>query len=125
MPVVLCLLGGKAVGVSEDHAIVLGFVLSAIATWIIGRRLNDPAKGHPLIDAKTGETIILRGRHTVFWIEMQWWAIPCILAAIGNLFSATLFPDDADPWPVVFVLVGLGLGGMVLGPFLLRRRRQP
>ncbi|OAN46243.1 hypothetical protein A6A04_20690 [Paramagnetospirillum marisnigri] len=123
--VALGLVSGTALGLSDTHAVAVGYTLAAVATWIIGRRMNDPAKGYPMIDAKTGETVILRTRHTVFWVEVQWWAIPCALAAIGNGFRGALFPVSADPWPVVFVLVGLGLGGMVLGPFILRRLGAP
>lgn len=123
--VAIGLVGGERLGVADYHAAAIGFLLAAAATWIIGRRMNDPAKGDPLIDTKTGETVIFRERHTVFWIEVQWWAVACIMAAIGSSFRNALFPDGADPWPTVFVLAGLELGGMVLGQHLARPKPSP
>ena len=63
---------------------------SAAVVWWLGRKLNS-APTRELVDPKTGQRVLLRNDHSLFWIPMQWWAIPIVL------------------------LVGVIVGGMVLG----------
>ncbi|MDP8170941.1 hypothetical protein QJU96_06535 [Pasteurella skyensis] len=60
--------------------------LSAIAVWLVGSKLNG-GKGKELIDPETNETVILKKKHTLFWIPMQWFAIPLIGIAVVALAS--------------------------------------
>jgi hypothetical protein len=57
-----------------------GMLAGAVANWVFGRRMNGRA-GRVLIDPATGQRVILRRRHTLFWIPMQWWSIPMALLA--------------------------------------------
>lgn len=41
--------------------------------WIYGKKWNSAQR--VLIDKKTGNEIVLRGRHSAFGIPMQYWAI--------------------------------------------------
>lgn len=65
-------------------------VCSAVVVWWLGRKLNS-ASTRELVDPKTGQRVLLRNDHSLFWIPMQWWAIPIVL------------------------LAGVIVGGMVLG----------
>lgn len=67
-------------------AYLAGGLLTAGLLWWLGRRLNC-APGRELIDAKTGERLALRRRHALFWIPMQWWAIPYLLVALFGVAS--------------------------------------
>jgi outer membrane lipoprotein SlyB len=73
--------GENAMGIGAG----VGLVASAIATWIVGIRLNDPAQDRVLVDPQTGQRVVLRRRHSLFWIPMQWWAP---LAAIAGIILA-------------------------------------
>lgn len=84
MSVALALVAGEALGLSEAYVLAAGFLLAAAVCWKTGRRLNDPAKGRRMIDAATGQTVTLRERHSLFGIEVQWWAVPCVIAALWN-----------------------------------------
>ena len=58
----------------------LCIVVAGAFTWSIGRALNR-APGRLLVDKKTGQEILLRRRHSLYWVPMQWWSFP--LAALG------------------------------------------
>lgn len=82
-------IGGK--GTPLEHpmvGIVFTAVLSAIAVWWLGNKLNS-APGRELVDPQTGQRVVLRTRHTLFWIPMQWWAIPILL--LGGVALAGMF----------------------------------
>lgn len=70
--------------------LVVAGVVSAVLVWWLGNKLNS-APGRELIDPKTQERIIIRKSHQLFWIPMQWWAIPIVLFAcfaLAGLFLA-------------------------------------
>lgn len=73
---------GRAAGLGARQLITIGIceVLAAVAVWFTGVRLNTQP-GRQLIDKKTGKEVVLRRRHTLFWIPMQYWAP--VLALIG------------------------------------------
>lgn len=58
-------------------------LLSAIAVWFVGRKLNG-GQGRELLDEKTGQRVLLKNSHSLFFIKFEYWAIP--LAIIGILF---------------------------------------
>jgi hypothetical protein len=66
--------GGKAVsGDGAGWYFQSGFGAGLAIVWFLGRWLNNkPEK--ILIDPETGEQVVLRGGHSLFWIPMQYWA---------------------------------------------------
>ena len=58
----------------------LGLLLSALAIWLLGRRLNSRG-ARRLLDPATGEEVILRPRHAFFFIRMECWAALLLLVA--------------------------------------------
>ena len=65
----------------------ISILLGAVTLWFLGRKLNG-SEGRTLVDETTGETVILKKKHTLFFIKMEYWAIPLIL-----LFAPLLFLD--------------------------------
>ena len=63
-----------------------GLFVAAAANWLVGRRLNGQA-GRELVDPATQERVVLRRRHRLFWIDMQYWSVPVALAAFVPLLS--------------------------------------
>ncbi len=63
-------------------ASAIALLLSAPAIWFSGKALEGP--GRLVIDKETGEEMILRARHTLFFIPMKYWAFPAIA---GGLFA--------------------------------------
>ncbi|MFC0385310.1 hypothetical protein [Muricoccus vinaceus] len=64
----------------------LGLLAAAGVNWVVGRRLNRQP-GREMIDARTGERVLLRRRHALFWIPMEYWSIPVALAALVPLLA--------------------------------------
>jgi hypothetical protein len=58
----------------------VGIALSGVACWFIGRRMHASGS-QTLIDPKTGGTVVLHRRHSLFFIPVQWWVV--ILVPIG------------------------------------------
>lgn len=76
-----------ATGLPQPYSGLLSGAVAAAAIWFTGRRLNDPAKDRLVTDAATGEMLRLRSRHDLFWIPMQWWAIPAALFGVVLAFG--------------------------------------
>jgi hypothetical protein len=67
----------------------IALLISAGLVGLLARRL-DAKPGRRMIDAETGEEIILRDRHTMFFVPMRIWAyvyvvIGVILVVVGLL----------------------------------------
>lgn len=67
-------------------AFSLGLFAAAWANWALGRRLNG-RPGRELIDARTGEHVVLRRTHRLFWIRMEYWSIPVAVTALVPLLA--------------------------------------
>lgn len=89
-------LGGT--GLAEGYGLGLGLVLAAALNWFAGTHFNNPARARELIDSKTGQRVILRRNHTLFWIPMQWWSLAFAAIALTVLAmqaSGNLKPGTA------------------------------
>ena len=84
---VLVLAGVGGMKLGEPVTGLLSGVVAAAVIWFTGRRFNDPAKDRLVVDPATGEQIRLITRHTLFWIPMQWWAIPAVLLGLLLAFG--------------------------------------
>ena len=73
---------GKGYAALHNWPIGLGLLLSAGAVFLISQRLNTP--GRTLVDPNTGQAIVLRRRHTLFFIPLQW--IAAVIAVAGLYF---------------------------------------
>ena len=73
---------GNASGLAERRLVAIGIceILAGIALWFTGVRMNRDVDRR-LLDPKTGQEVVVRRRHTLFWIPMQYWAP--VLALIG------------------------------------------
>ena len=100
---IVALVGGAVVVISNallagtgrymGLALVAGLLAAAVVNWFVGKRLNrGPAR--ELVDEATGERLVLRRSHDLFFIPMQWWSVLLIAVAFVSLF-AVLF--GADP----------------------------
>ena len=91
IPIVFILLGQFLLdavmgpGFYHSHGWSMAFMLllSGVAVWMLGTRLNNKP-GRELIDPQTQETVILRKRHTLFWIPFQYFGI--IIGVLATLF---------------------------------------
>ena len=79
--------GGLGAGLSEEAGFALGLVVAAVVNWFVGVSL-DRRVGRELIDAKTGERVILRRRHRLFWVPMQYWSVVMVVFAVLSVTSS-------------------------------------
>lgn len=60
----------------------IGYLLGAIPVWFLGQRLNTGV-GQTVVDPNTGQQMVQKAEHTLFWIRMDYAAV--IPAAVGIL----------------------------------------
>ncbi|TPG41470.1 hypothetical protein EAH89_28715 [Roseomonas nepalensis] len=67
-------------------ALTAGLLTAAAVNWFVGRRLNRmPVR--ELLDPATGERVIVRRSHDLFFVPMQWWSLLLLAAALVSLFA--------------------------------------
>lgn len=54
--------------------VLAGVVLAGFGWWVNG------LPGRELVDPDTGEAVVLRTRHTLFWIPIQYWGLVLVPA---------------------------------------------
>ena len=76
------------VNLSPQVGVYLGCVLASAPIWYVGSRLNRPVPGyHP----RTGERVVYKNQHTLFWIPMQYYAF------IVGILAIVLMVTDSTP----------------------------
>lgn len=70
----------------ELLGLALGLFTAAAANWFLGRYFNN-RPGRELLDPKTGETVVLRHRHDLFFVKMEYWSVLFALAGVVFLYS--------------------------------------
>lgn len=68
-------------GVPSGLSTSIGFFISAILNWFLGKKLNGQ-KGKILKDEKTGELFEYKEKHTLFWIPMEYLSVVYVIVAI-------------------------------------------
>lgn len=72
-------------GLPAQSGIEIGWLIAALVNWLVGTRLNN-GPTRELVDARTGQRVVLRRRHTLFWIPMQYFSVlMLILSAVAIL----------------------------------------
>ncbi|MBN4098446.1 MULTISPECIES: hypothetical protein [Methylobacterium] len=74
-------------GVPTPTGVILVWVVAAGFNWWLGTRLNG-RPGRELLDPRTGQTVILRPRHTLFWIPMQYYSVLMVLLGLLAVIGA-------------------------------------
>ncbi|MDR2678939.1 MAG: hypothetical protein LBB51_05820 [Zoogloeaceae bacterium] len=68
-----------------DIASALGALLSIVTLWFLGRWLNNrPEK--ILVDTESGERLVYKPRHSLFWIPLQYWGIIWLTGGLAAMF---------------------------------------
>ena len=76
----LSLIFGK-MGSTEDLGAAIGAIISAVVIWIVGNKLNTPAKDRVMIDKQSGKEVVIKAVNSLFFIKMQYWSF--IVGGIG------------------------------------------
>ena len=71
---------------SAHSALQTAALLAAAAViWFLGRYLNGKP-GRRLVDRETGEEFVMRPRHALFWVKMEYWAVVLVAFAFAAAF---------------------------------------
>lgn len=55
-----------------DYAFVLACFIAGAFSWFMGKKWNE-SNGRTVIDKATGDEILLKENHSLFWIKLQYW----------------------------------------------------
>lgn len=93
---IVVLVGGAVVAVTgpllvgsgryAGLALTAGLLAAAAVNWGVGRRLNG-RPGRELVDAATGERVVLRRSHELFFVRMEWWSVLLVAVAVVSLLA--------------------------------------
>jgi len=72
--------GGGAYWDAHKWPFAVSLFVSAVPSWVVGRSIQN-RNARVLVDPKTGEEVVLRESHTLFFVPMMWWAP--ILVVVG------------------------------------------
>jgi hypothetical protein len=76
----LILIIAESIGLSKLNMALSVTIVAPLVIWFTGRYFNNPANDKIVIDKETGQEIrLISSKHTLFWIQMQWWAVPSTL----------------------------------------------
>ncbi len=64
----------------QNFGISIAFFITALGSWLMGKKWNN-VEGRTMVDKATGEEIIFKNKHSLFWIRMEYWAY--IFSALG------------------------------------------
>lgn len=71
----------------ERTAFAIGLFAAAAVNWYAGKHFND-APGRELVDPKTGQLLVLKPRHDLFFIKMQYWSVLVVIAGVLVLLAS-------------------------------------
>ncbi len=72
--------------IAEDIGTGVALIVGAVPTWLVGRRWNSEPE-RVLVDQATGDQVVFRKRHSLFFLPMQWWAVPLVVMGISFMFG--------------------------------------
>jgi hypothetical protein len=84
----LAVILGEALKIGVDGETVLAgiaMVPAGLAIWFLGQRWDGP--GRELVDAATGERVVLKRGDSLFFIPFRWWGP--IVAILGVVVAAS------------------------------------
>ena len=87
---------GRFVGL----AFTAGLVAAALVNWFVGRRLNS-APGRELMDPATGQRVVLRRSHDLFFVPMEWWSVLLLIGALISFFAVLFGSEPTLRHPVL------------------------
>lgn len=92
--VFITLLAGALLGVqlslgrtAANVVIALTLVPAGVLTWLLGKRMNRN-KNPRVIHPQTGQTVVIRNAHELFFIRVETWG--AIMVVVGILWAVYL-----------------------------------
>ena len=71
----------------KDLGFALSCAITGIFSWVMGNRWN--AARRTMVNKHTGEEMVLKGNHSLFWIKLQYWGY--IFSALAIVFLVKNF----------------------------------
>ncbi len=85
---------GEAIHADKaGNAAIFGLCLvpAGVMTWFVGRRMNRDAT-RILLDPATGEQVVVRRDHSLFFVPVEWWGPILVVLGIGLFLIEALSP---------------------------------
>ena len=56
----------------SDYGLIMSFFITGVFSWFMGKKWNEK-EGRIMIDKESGQEILIKPNHSLFWIKMQYW----------------------------------------------------
>ncbi len=88
LPIIIAIVSAILGGFTQSPiGVGVALLIGAAVTWFAGKKLNSyPAQ--ILVDQRTNQTVELKKTHSMFWIPMQYYALPMIIIAAILLWDS-------------------------------------
>ena len=71
---------------SHSWPALLAMTIAAMFVWLLSQRLNKQP-GKRLVDPATGKDVILRPRHSLFFVPVRYWPPLLVVCGVALLFA--------------------------------------
>ena len=71
-----------------DYSFILSFFIAGAFSWFMGKKWNGQ-EGRTMLDKASGQEVIMKPNHTLFWIKMEYWGI--VFVVFGLIILAQQF----------------------------------
>lgn len=71
-----------------DFGFIFSFFIAGAFSWVMGKKWNEQ-EGRTVIDKESGQEIVIKSNHSLFWIKMQYWGP--IFGALGFVILVMKF----------------------------------
>ena len=55
-----------------DYGFIISFFIAGAFSWFMGKKWNEQV-GRIVIDKASGQEMVIKPNHSLFWIKMQYW----------------------------------------------------
>lgn len=101
-------------GDTNGYPVISAAFVTAAFSWYFGSKWNNKV-ARTVIDEETGERLIFKDHHSLFWIKMQYWSI------ISSLFGIFILSKKSIAMAAIAFILFCALFTYI---FILKRRKS-
>lgn len=88
-------MAGEALGADGRWTVAAAgacLIPAGVGTWFLGKRMNRNSV-RELIDPKTGQPVLIRNDHSLFFLPVEWWGPIMVVVGVVVLVAGIVSPS--------------------------------
>jgi hypothetical protein len=94
----------------NDYGFVAACFITGLFSWHLGNKWNNVQR-RIFVDEATGQNVIIKGNHSLFWIKMQYWGVIFSIIGIIVLFQNSIMAAIIASIILVSIIVYFYMNG--------------